>query len=86
MTELSPVQLRRQSVFAPSTWKDDNVRDLDLGSMSPMSVPSLHRIVIAGKRGVVYLLHEHFKGVGSAIKNLDGCHAFSGAGAWDARC
>jgi outer membrane protein assembly factor BamB len=79
VTELSPVKLQRQSVFAPSTWKDDNIRDLDLGSMSPMSVPSLHRIVIAGKRGVVYLLHEHFKGVGSAITNLDGCHAFSGA-------
>jgi outer membrane protein assembly factor BamB len=79
VTELTPVRLHRRSVFAPSTWKDDNIRDLDLGSMSPMSVPSLHRIVIAGKRGVVYLLHEHFKGVGSAITNLDGCHAFGGA-------
>jgi outer membrane protein assembly factor BamB len=67
------------SVFAPRTWRDDNVRDLDLGSMSPMSVPSLHRIVIAGKRGVFYLLHEHFRGVGHAIATLSGCHAFSGA-------
>ena len=66
-------------MFAPSTWKDDNLRDLDLGSMSPMSVPSLHRIVIAGKRGVVYLLHEHFRGVGSAIAHRSGCHAFGGA-------
>jgi len=78
VTELTPKRLDRVSVFAPSTWKDDNVRDLDLGSMSPMSVPSIHRIVIAGKRGVVYLLHEHFDGVGSAIGNLSGCHAFSG--------
>jgi len=79
VTELSGKRLHRLSVFAPSTWKDDNARDLDLGSMSPMSVPSLHRIVIAGKRGVVYLLHEHFGGVGSAIKHLSGCHAFGGA-------
>src|SRR4029079_8689256 len=47
--------------------------------MSPMSVPSLRRIVIAGKRGVVYLLREHFGGVGSAVTKLAGCHAFSGA-------
>jgi outer membrane protein assembly factor BamB len=79
VTELTAKKLKRVSVFAPGTWKDDNVRDLDLGSMSPMSVPSIHRIVIAGKRGVVYLLHEHFHGVGSAIKKLSGCHAFSGA-------
>jgi outer membrane protein assembly factor BamB len=79
VTELTRKRLHRVSVFAPRTWRDDNVRDLDLGSMSPMSVPSLHRIVIAGKRGVVYLLHEHFRGVGHAIATLSGCHAFSGA-------
>ena len=79
VTELSPKKLHRQSLFAPSTWRDDNRRDLDLGSSSPVSVRSLHRIVIAGKRGVVYLLHEHLGGVGSAITNLSGCHAFAGA-------
>jgi outer membrane protein assembly factor BamB len=79
VTELTSKRLHRVSVFAPKTWRDDNIRDLDLGSMSPMPVPSLHRIVIAGKRGVVYLLHERFHGVGSAITKLDGCHAFSGA-------
>ncbi|MGC4110861.1 MAG: PQQ-binding-like beta-propeller repeat protein [Nocardioides sp.] len=79
VTELSPVKLHRLSVFAPSTWKNDNVRDLDLGSLSPISVPSRHRIVIAGKRGVVYLLREHFRGVGSAVSKLGGCHAFGGA-------
>jgi outer membrane protein assembly factor BamB len=42
-------------------------------------VRGLHRIVIAGKRGVVYLLHEHLGGVGSAIRSLSGCHAFAGA-------
>lgn len=78
VTELSTKKLHRLSVFAPSTWKDDNIRDLDLGSMSPMSVPAVHRIVIAGKRGVVYLLREHFGGVASAVSKRGGCHAFSG--------
>src|SRR5207342_402776 len=74
VTELSAIKLHRLSIFAPSTWKDDNARDLDLGSSSPVSIPGLHRIVIAGKRGVVYLLHEHLGGVGSAIRQLNGCH------------
>src|SRR4029079_6931478 len=78
VTELTATRLRRVSVFSPATGKDDNIHDLDLCSMSRMSVPSIHRIVIAGKRGVVYLLHEHFAGVGSAIANRSGCHAFSG--------
>jgi outer membrane protein assembly factor BamB len=79
VTELALPGLHRQSVFAPATWRDDNIRDLDLGSMSPAMVPGLKRIVIAGKRGTVYLLHEHFHGVGSAISNLGGCHAFAGS-------
>jgi outer membrane protein assembly factor BamB len=78
VTELSTRKLRRISVFAPGTWRDDNIRDLDLGSMSPMSVPGVHRIVIAGKRGVVYLLREHLGGVASAVARLDGCSAFGG--------
>ena len=78
VTELTAVRLHRRSVFAPATWRDDNVRDLDLGSMSPVSVPAVHRIVIAGKRGVVYLLREHFGGVGSVVAQRSGCHAFGG--------
>ncbi|HEY3528205.1 MAG TPA: PQQ-binding-like beta-propeller repeat protein [Nocardioides sp.] len=78
VTELSGKRLIRRSVFAPATWKDDNANDLDLGSMAPMSVPSVRRIVIAGKRGVVYLLREHFGGVGSAVAGRTGCRAFGG--------
>jgi len=79
VTELSAIKLRRVSLFAPNTWRDDNRRDLDLGSSSPASVRGIHRIVIAGKRGVVYLLREHLGGVGSAVAKLAGCHAFAGA-------
>ncbi len=78
VTELSPKKLHRLSLFAPATWRDDNRRDLDLGSSSPASVPGIHRLVIAGKRGTVYLLREHLGGIGSAVKTLDGCNAFAG--------
>jgi len=79
VTELSAVKLHRLSIFAPATWRDDNVKDLDLGSSSPASIPGLHRLVIAGKRGVVYLLRERLGGVGSAIRKLSGCSAFGGS-------
>jgi hypothetical protein len=78
VTALDPVRLRRSSVFAPSTWADDNVRDLDLGSSTPAMVSSLRRMVIAGKRGVVYLLPLRLGGVGSQIASSEGCHAFGG--------
>jgi len=78
VTELGAKKLHRLSIFAPSTWRDDNAKDLDLGSSSPASIPGLHGLVIAGKRGVVYLLHERLGGVGSAIRKLDGCSAFGG--------
>jgi hypothetical protein len=78
VTELSRKKLHRLSVFAPSSWRDDNARDLDLGSMAPLPVPAVRRIVIAGKRGVVYLLREHFGGVGSAVSSRRGCSAFGG--------
>jgi outer membrane protein assembly factor BamB len=78
VTELSATKLHRLSVFAPSPWRDDNQRDLDLGSSSPASVPGVHRIVIAGKRGTIYLLRQHFGGVGSEVTSLDGCTAFGG--------
>jgi YVTN family beta-propeller protein len=78
VTELTPKRLNVVSIFAPSTWPQDNAQDLDLGSSSPVSVRSLHRIVIAGKRGVVYLLPEHFNGIGSELADLDGCAAFGG--------
>ena len=77
VTELTPVGMRRVGVFAPSTWRQDNADDLDLGSSSP--VPVNGRIVIAGKRGTVYLLKSSLGGVGAEVASLDGCTAFGGA-------
>jgi outer membrane protein assembly factor BamB len=78
VTELSPKKLHRLSVFAPSTWADDNRQDLDLGSSSPAIVPAVHRIVIAGKRGTAYLLRPRLRGIGSEVTRLGGCAAFGG--------
>jgi outer membrane protein assembly factor BamB len=79
VVELSPESLRPLSVFAPLTWREDNANDLDLGSMSPAVVSSVDRLVIAGKRGVAYLLPPRLGGLGSAISSLSGCTGFGGA-------
>lgn len=77
ITELAPRSLHRLAVFAPSTWAADNRGDLDLGSSSP--VPVHGRMVIAGKRGTVYLLRQGLGGVGSSIRSVTGCTAFGAA-------
>ena len=80
VTELSAGVLGPLSVFGPSTWQDDNAQDLDLGSMSPAMVPAVDRIVIAGKRGTVYLLPSSgFGGVGASLAELGTCKAFGGS-------
>lgn len=73
---LSPM-LQRKAIFAPSSWRQDNADDLDLGSMSP--VPVAGRILIAGKRGEVYLLSETLGGIGGQLTTLDGCAGYGGA-------
>src|SRR5205823_1123316 len=78
VAELTEKKLRLVSAFAPSTWRQDNTEDRDLGSTSPLPVPAVHRIVIVGKRGVVYLLHEQFGGVGSQVATHKGCAAWGG--------
>jgi outer membrane protein assembly factor BamB len=70
--------LQRTDYFAPSTWADDNSRDLDLGSMTPAVVGSA--IFIAGKRGIGYVLDPaHLGGVGGARSQREVCAPFGGA-------
>ncbi len=71
-------QLQRTDFFAPSTWADDNARDLDLGSMTPALVGP--HIVIAGKRGIGYTLDpDHLGGIGGQVQQRELCKAFGGA-------
>jgi len=69
--------LQRKAFFAPSVWPQDNAQDLDLGSMSPVIVGD--RVVIAGKRGVVYLLDAALGGIGGEVASIDGCAGYGGA-------
>jgi outer membrane protein assembly factor BamB len=72
------LDLRRTAFFAPDTWPEDNAADLDLGSSSPVLVGD--KVVIAGKRGTVYLLDaDDLGGIGGELSSLDGCAAYGGA-------
>lgn len=69
---------RRSDFFAPSTWIDDNVKDLDLGSMGPLLMPD-GAVVQAGKRAVVFLLDgRHLGGIGGQVASTTGCRGFGG--------
>lgn len=73
------LKLKRTGFFAPSTWRQDNQQDLDLGSSSPISSAVTMQLVIAGKRGTVYVLNA-LKGVGKSVATtLSGCAAYGGA-------
>lgn len=70
--------LSRKAFFAPSTWGSDNSQDLDLGSSSPVPLAGSGTIVMAGKRGTVYLL-DGLHGIGSQVATLTGCASYGGA-------
>ncbi|MCW2504523.1 MAG: hypothetical protein JWO79_2807 [Actinomycetia bacterium] len=61
--------------FSPSTWVDDNARDLDLGSMTPIQVGSF--VYTDGKRGTAYTLRaDQFGGIGGQVAQATVCKAF----------
>lgn len=79
---LDPATLHRTDYFAPSTWPDDNAHDLDLGSMTPAEVHG--EIVIAGKRGIGYVLDpNHLGGLGGQRSQANLCTPFGGAAVSD---
>jgi hypothetical protein len=74
---LSPT-LKLTDWFSPSTWAEDNARDLDLSSMSPTYLPG-GKVFIAGKRGVAYLTSVTRLGhVGGQLSSMPGCAAYGG--------
>jgi len=78
VTELTPA-LQRVAYFTPSTWADDNDNDLDLGSTQPVLTPG-NTVLIAGKRGVGYLLDAAKPGgIGGQLAQQDVCNAFGAA-------
>jgi hypothetical protein len=71
--------LRLVDRFAPSSWANDNVNDLDLSSSSP-AVTSNGYVVQSGKRGITYVLRlGHFGGFGGQVSSVSGCAAYGGS-------
>jgi outer membrane protein assembly factor BamB len=78
VVQLSP-KLEMISRFAPSGWANDNARDWDLGSLSPVLLPNGY-VFIAGKGGVGYVLRQgKLGGIGGQVSKIPMCHAFGGA-------
>jgi hypothetical protein len=63
--------------FSPSTWRDDNANDLDLGSQAPALVGNW--VFIDGKRGTAYVLRRsHLGGIGGQVHQRSLCQSFGG--------
>ena len=78
VTALS-LTLRETGIFAPDVWPQDNAGDVDLGSLSPVLLPS-GLVLQVGKRGIGYLLDgAHLGGVGGQLTAAAICQAFGGA-------
>jgi hypothetical protein len=76
----SVLKLSNQAIadsFSPTTWLDDNARDLDLGTQGPTVVGSF--IFISGKRGIGYVLdRSHLGGIGGQRYQANLCASFGG--------
>jgi hypothetical protein len=78
VTALSP-DLKRTGVFAPSTWREDNDSDLDLGSTQPALLPD-GMLLADGKRGTAYLVDSaHLGGVGGQVAQAEVCPGYGAA-------
>jgi outer membrane protein assembly factor BamB len=80
VTALSPA-LQRTGIFAPTTWHDDSLHDLDLGSTQPVLTGN-GMLLALGKSGTAYLLNPaHLGGVGGQVAQARVCPAFGAAAA-----
>lgn len=74
---LSP-GLSRLDYFAPSSWASDNLRDADLGSLTPAVVGSF--VYADGKSGTAYTMRlTHLGGIGGQVSARSVCRAFGTA-------
>ncbi len=66
-----------QDSFSPSTWREDNRVDADLGSQGPAIVGSW--VFIVGKSGTAYVLHRSaLGGIGGEVSQGSLCASFGG--------
>jgi hypothetical protein len=68
---------RIQDSFSPSTWREDNRVDADLGSQGPAIVGNW--VFIAGKSGTAYVLNRAaLGGIGGQVSQASLCRSFGG--------
>jgi hypothetical protein len=78
VTALSPA-LQRTGIFGPTTWYDDSLHDLDLGSTQPVLTGN-GMLLALGKSGTAYLLNPaHLDGVGGQVAQAPVCPAYGAA-------
>ncbi len=71
--------LHQVGIFAPSTWRDDNAHDRDLGSTQPALLDS-GMLLALGKSGTAYLISAaHLGGVGGQVAQANVCPAYGAA-------
>jgi len=77
--------LRRTGLFAPTTWREDNRVDADLGSTGPLLLGDGARgyVWIQGKAGTAYVLRQSaLGGIGGQVSSVRACERqFGGAAA-----
>jgi hypothetical protein len=77
VVRLNPLTAQKVDLFAPSTWANDNARDLDLGSTGPTTVGQW--IFAVGKRGTGYVARAGgMGGVGHPVWQGQVCASFGG--------
>jgi outer membrane protein assembly factor BamB len=80
VVRLDPTTGSVLDVFQPSSWRDDNARDLDLGSTAPVLLSDGHLFEV-GKQSRAYLLDPASLGGAdhhTPLASLDLCPAFGG--------
>jgi outer membrane protein assembly factor BamB len=80
VVRLDPTSGSVLDVFQPSSWRDDNARDLDLGSTAPVLLSDGHLFQV-GKQNRAYLLDPASLGGAdhhTPLASLDLCPAFGG--------
>jgi hypothetical protein len=72
---------KKLSLFAPTSWAQENASDLDLGSTGPILFSALHQFWAYGdgKAGDGYLLHQgHLGGIGGSAARIHDCASWGG--------
>jgi hypothetical protein len=75
--KIDPQTMQILDSFSPTTWRQDNATDLDLGSQAPAIVGGW--VFADGKSGTAYVLkRSHLGGIGGQVSEAPVCKSFGG--------